>query len=693
MGVSCQMVSACEGLWTAFFPGYNRDMTNDVPAGSPEGTSDALAPPSLVSGAVFQARLSANPRGFAFAPAPDGGPDVFIAPTSRGGAQHGELVQVELARVRHDGRREGVVQAVLSPPAMWVGVVQEHGGRQVLSPQDPRFPWVALPLSPAVVGDWVVVELSRRGAWQAEEQCKASLLEPIEEGLAVRVVEVSSPNYQSRAVSRLQAALAGFRVHSDDDCRLAETLSARPMSQSPWTYEDLRHIPFMTIDGDSTKDFDDALWAEALPEGGFRLWVAIADVAAYISKGSSLDQEARSRATSAYLPGLVLPMLPPALSEGACSLNPGVDRPAMVLRLDIDRDGRHVDSCFQAALIHSHARLTYAGATHWLAQGGKQGPSLPSAVGEGLSVLGRLTDLLLEDRRRRGALDFDRSEYRLAFTGEGVVRGVYRPSRTQAHRLVEECMVAANVAAARYLRQRGLPLLSRHHPPLNPQRLSALLCHHPEAKTDTAFDVAKLIQDRPELLPFIRIATGAAEYTPHNSGHFGLALDEYAHFTSPIRRYPDILVHRAIHVALGNLPLDALDEHWTTLGLVSTERERAATVAERTATELLRVEWLARELEVDRDRSYAATIDSATPAGAFLTLDACGASGLLRPPAGSEFVAAAKVWRLPDGSEWVLGGCMDVKIAAVDVRSARISLDRALPAEDCSPSGPRSPLP
>lgn len=647
-----------------------------------------LAPSSLPSqdllqaGAHFQGRLTSSPKGFAFVSAPDGGPDLFIPPASRAGAQHGELVVVELARVRHDGRREGVVQDVLSSAPSWAGVVEDWDGVRVLAPQDARFPWVVLS-DDVAVGHWAVVRLARRGPWQGENELRQALANGLELTTQVCVTEGSEPTYRARSVSRIRAALAGFQDHEETAHQAAAELSDRPLDQAAWQYTDLRHIPFMTIDGEVTKDFDDALWAERLDDGNYRLWVAIADVAAYVEKDSLLDQQARQRTTSVYLPGLVLPMLPHALSEGACSLNPGVDRAAMVLSLDIDSQGRHVQSQFQAALIHSHARLTYSGASNWLESAGNRGPSLVPGVTSGLSVLGELTNVLLDARKRRGALDFDRTEYRLAFTPEGEVRGVFKPTRTQAHRVVEECMVAANVAAARFLRKQGLPLLSRHHPAPSPQRLATLLAHYPEAQTGSSGALGQLIALRPELLPFVRLATGAAEYTPHGSGHFGLALDEYAHFTSPIRRYPDILVHRALHVALGNLPASALDEHWATLGMVSTERERAASTAERAATDLLRIEWLSRELLNDPHGPavcHVATIDGATPAGVFLTLDSCGASGLLRPPSGSEYVPALKAWRHADGTQWLLGQQLEVCVTAIDVAAGRISFDQPLPS-------------
>jgi ribonuclease R len=328
---------------------------------------------------------------------------------------------------------------------------------------------------------------------------------------------------------------------------------------------------------------------------------------------------------------------------------------------------------FSAARIKSHGRLTYGGVSAWLESKGRCGPRLGPDVAKGLLELNALTDILLAARAQRGALDFDRVEHRLSLTPEGVVQGVVQPERTRAHRIVEECMVTANVAAARFLRDAGLPLLSRFHAAPLSERLSPLLSRAPEAKVSTPAEVAQLLAQRPELLPFIRAATGAAEYSPDQSGHFGLALEEYAHFTSPIRRYPDLLVHRALHVALGNLGPEALDEHWVTLGQLVTERERAATGAERAATDLLRMEWLSRQVSQSPDALHEGIVDGTTPAGVFLTLASNGASGLLRPPAGSQYVAARKAWRLADGQEWSLGDRLQVQVAAVDVPAMRLS--------------------
>jgi ribonuclease R len=327
---------------------------------------------------------------------------------------------------------------------------------------------------------------------------------------------------------------------------------------------DLRSVPLVTIDGADAKDFDDAVYAERLADGGFRLLVAIADVSYYVRPGSALDTEARARGTSVYFPTRVLPMLPTALSNHLCSLEPQVDRLCMVADMRISKRGVLEDSRFYPAVMRSAARLTYDQAHDALFTGL---PAARAALGGVLEWLLPLVDVyhaLQAARRKRGALEFDAPEAEFVIENGERVRAIEFKSRNDAHKLIEECMVLANVAVAQELRTQRQPALYRVHAAPDEKKLDTLRSTlrvlgielqlpDPVKPSDLAA-IAPRVRDaesRPFIESLIVRSMAQALYQPEPIGHFGLALKDYAHFTSPIRRYPDLLIHRALRARLG----------------------------------------------------------------------------------------------------------------------------------------------
>ncbi|MGN6093357.1 MAG: ribonuclease R, partial [Luteibacter jiangsuensis] len=404
---------------------------------------------------------------------------------------------------------------------------------------------------------------------------------------------------------------------------------------------DIRKLPLVTIDGEDARDFDDAVYAEALKGGGFRLIVAIADVSHYVPVGTALDAEAYERSTSTYFPGFVVPMLPETLSNGICSLNPKVDRLCMVCDMEIDEEGDVLHSKFYEAVMHSHARLTYNKV--WQAVGERDADVRDEIADVLLQVetLHRLYKSMAKARKRRGAIDFETPEvkFRLAPSGDVVSMGA--TDRNDAHKLIEECMIAANVQAARFLSKRKIPALYRVHAPPPAEKYDDLLqflrefkLKMPPADEVTPADFSALLKkvhDRPEaeLIQSVLLrAQSMAVYHPENQGHFGLALDAYAHFTSPIRRYPDLLVHRAIRYALTKgkpAGYTYSESEMASMAVHCSQRERRAEEAERDVDERFKCAWMEKHV----GEEFAGTITGVTSFGLFVELAASRVSGLV----------------------------------------------------------------
>ena len=455
---------------------------------------------------------------------------------------------------------------------------------------------------------------------------------------------------------------------------------------------DLRRLPLVTIDGADAKDFDDALYCEPTAKG-WRLVVAIADVSHYVRPGTALDQEARQRGNSVYFPRSVVPMLPEALSNGLCSLNPHVDRLCMVCDMLLQGDGKVLRSRFYRAVMRSAARLTYDQAAAAVVDGD---PEARAEIGEEvvghLQTLHRLYKTLRQAREHRGAIDFDTTETEMRFDDEGRVVAVEPTERNDFHKVVEECMISTNVCTAKFLLKNKVPSLYRVHERPGEQKLEQLKAFLAQAGLElgggdepTGKDYARVMEqakDRPDrhLIETVLLRSmQAAEYRPDNAGHFGLALDAYTHFTSPIRRYPDLVIHRGIgHVIDGHRGRSFSMSHddLVTLGEHCSMTERRGDEATRDAEMTLKCEYLSDRI----GEELTGVIAAVTSFGLFISLEGVYVDGLTHiTNLESDFFHYDSVGhRLVGdrtGKEYRLSDRVRVRIARVDKDERKIDLE------------------
>jgi ribonuclease R len=460
--------------------------------------------------------------------------------------------------------------------------------------------------------------------------------------------------------------------------------------------EDLRSLELVTIDGETARDFDDAVYCEKTGEG-FRLVVAIADVSHYVRDGDALDLEARERGNSVYFPRRVIPMLPEPLSNGLCSLNAEVDRLCMACDMAIGARGEIGRYRFYPAVMRSRARLTYTSVAAALADPRSEAGVKLKGLLPRLQLLNELFRALLKAREERGAIDFETIETQFIFDGEGRVSRIDRVERNDAHRIIEECMLAANVSASDFLSRRNQPALYRVHEGPTPEKLANLREFLKEfglqlsgGDKPTAKHYAKLLETarkRPDvqLLQTVLLRSlQQAQYSPENVGHFGLAYEHYTHFTSPIRRYPDLLIHRAIKAALEKQRYNP--GNWMELGAHCSQTERRADDATREVSAWLKCYYM-------RDRvgeEFEGSVSAVTSFGIFVALDDVYVEGLVHiSELGQDYFHfdATKHRLLGDRTrkEFRLAGRVKVKIVRVDLETSRI--DFVLAGE--SASGPR----
>ncbi|GAA5076503.1 ribonuclease R [Lysobacter panacisoli] len=586
----------------------------------------------LVPGVVI-----ANPDGFGFLRLESGGDDLFLPPLEMRKAMHGDRVLASVTGVDRRGRREGAILRVLERRLnRLIGRFVLEAGISYVVPDDRRIQRnVQIPPDErlgAQNGQLVVCELL-----QAPDPQRP----PIGRVLAVLGDRLTA----SLAV---QAAIHGHEIPHEFPQPVLDEAAAVPLTVDAATAAqrvDLRELPLVTIDGEDAKDFDDAVYCES-NRNGFRLVVAIADVSHYVRPGTPLDDEAQKRATSVYFPGFVVPMLPETLSNGICSLNPKVDRLCFVCDMQIDRDGQVTKSKFYEAVMNSHARLTYTQV--WNAVGDtvldEEKAEARAQIGSLMPSVERLHQLyhvLSKAREQRGAIEFESSEVRFVLGAKGEVVQAGMLQRNDAHKLIEECMIAANVEAAKYLIAHRVPAPYRIHDKPPEQKYSDLqeflrefrLRMPPWGKLEPRdfTSLLKKIRERPDaaLIESVLLRSQSlAVYSPDNVGHFGLALEAYAHFTSPIRRYPDLLVHRAIKHALASGKPEKYrysPSDMAALALQCSERERRADEAEREVDERYRAAWMEQHVGGE----FEGVISGVTSFGLFVELDGSKVNGLV----------------------------------------------------------------
>ena len=575
---------------------------------------------------LIAGRVIGHPDGFAFVRPDTGDQDIYLEPRQARRVLHDDRVLVRIAGVDQRDRPFGAIAEVISRAnSEVVGRYFRDGGVGYVVPdnrsinQDLLVP--AGDEGDASHGQIVVALITQQP--DAHTQ-------PI-----ARVVSVLG-NHMAPGME-VEIAIRAHSLPSEWPADIEPEVAQVPTSVSAEDCADrvdLRDLPFVTIDGADARDFDDAVYCRAV-RGGYKLYVAIADVAHYVREGSVLDAAARERGTSVYFPDRVIPMLPEALSNGICSLRPEVDRLVLVCELSLNAEGEPGKARFYNGVIHSHARLIYEDVAAWLDQPRTREPSLHNQV----LLLHELYLKLRERRELRGALDIDSVEPKFVFNAARKIERIETRERNDAHRLIEECMIAANVAAAEYLERHALPALYRIHARPEGEKLVAL------RKFLAELGIALPGGEKPEARHFAQVLTQAkarpdrhlietvlmrslklAVYRGENAGHFGLALDAYVHFTSPIRRYPDLVVHRAIKRRLAKVktPKSALEEI-PVLAEHTSMTERRADEATREAVAWLKCEFMLEKV----GKSFQGTISNVTSFGMFVQLSDIFVEGLV----------------------------------------------------------------
>ncbi len=626
--------------------------------------------------------VQGHPDGFGFLVPDDGGPDLFLSPAEMHKVLHGDRATARRSGTDRRGRPEGQIVDVLERANRTVvGRLYEERGitfvvaenrrinQDLLVPQDER--------GGAKSGDVVVVEIVQQPSPQREAIARVSevLGGYTDPGMEIEIaLRKHDLPHEFSLAARKQAGKLPAEVTDRD--RTGRT--------------DLTALPLVTIDGETAKDFDDAVYCERKGKGGFRLIVAIADVSHYVRDGDPLDRDARERGTSVYFPRRVIPMLPEALSNELCSLKPDVDRLCMVCDMDVTAEGRIAKYRFYPAVMHSIARLTYTQVWNWL----ETPSSAPRSAKALLPQLINLHDLfhaLQHAREARGAIDFDSVEMQLEFDVQGKIVRIVPVVRNDAHKLIEECMLAANVCTAEFLARHKHPALYRVHEGPTPEKLAILrdflgscALALPGGDEPTAADYAKLllqIKHRPDyaLLQTVLLRSlQQARYRPDNVGHFGLSYEAYAHFTSPIRRYPDLVVHRAIKAVLDGREYKPAGTSWSELGVHCSLTERRADDATRDVENWLKCYFMQDKVGA----SFDGTISGVTSFGIFVTLDGLHIDGLVHVTelgrdyfhfdAGRHAMIGERSGRI-----FQLAGRLRVTVARVDLETAKIDFTLA----------------
>ncbi|UZE96142.1 ribonuclease R [Alkalimarinus alittae] len=665
-----------------------------------------IDPRSLVTGAV-----SIHSDGFGFVSNPDLEKDLFVHKNQLNAVFDGDIVEVLVdARSDRHNSYNKLIRVVERKTTQIVGQLKRNGKQFYLIPDNRKISHK--------------IDVDGHSLLNAET------------GQYVNTEIVDYPNYRNNTLVKITEVL-GNAQDADMDIKLAlcrhgisgewnealldhaDTLGIDVSDNDKASRVDYRHLPFVTIDGSDAKDFDDAVYCEKTVSGDWRLMVAIADVSHYVQPDDALDVEAQQRATSIYFPGHVVPMLPEALSNGLCSLNPNVDRLVMVCDMTINPQGVMTQSTFTEGLIHSHARLTYDQAYAVIA---KQGSRLARKVNETtpdvvphIENLHSLFGVLIAARKQRGAIDFETQEFKFNLTKKRKIASISPVNRNDAHRMIEEFMLCANVSTAKFLDHHKIPSLFRVHGGPQAKKLTLLRAFLLErglslggAEKPTQSDYHQLLNsighrsDASVIRTQLLRSQSQAEYTADNQGHFGLAYDAYAHFTSPIRRYPDLLTHRAIRAKIRSAgsqkgtPQSGMQRALSWFGLskrsgksLSTksypyDKAAIAALALHCSEQSRQANDVSREVENGlkcqymeqfKGESFVGTISGVTSFGFFVELDQGIAEGLVHISSlaseGLTFDAGKQ--QLSNGKVcYVLGDNIEVVLNKVDMKQQKM---------------------
>lgn len=666
--------------------------------------------------AEFEGVVSGHRDGHGFVIRDDGQPDIYLPSNEMRAVLHKDRVKARIVRMDRKGRPEGRVTEIIERPAApIIGRLLQESGVWLVAPEDKRYGQdVLIPkgaTGSAKTGQVVVVELTEPPALYGQPVGR------VKEVLG----EIDDPGME------IEIAVRKYGVpHEFSDSALAEA-RALPDKVRPADLKqrvDLRDVALVTIDGEDARDFDDAVYCEPAKVGrgkGWRLLVAIADVSHYVKTGAPIDVDAYDRATSVYFPRRVIPMLPEKLSNGLCSLNPDVDRLCMVCDMLVNAKGEVHAYQFYPAVMHSHARFTYTEVAAILQN--TRGPEAQNrkALVPHLLSLHDVYRALVAARNKRGAVDFETVETQIVCDESGRIEKIVPRTRNDAHKLIEEAMLAANVCSADFIGQSKHAGLFRVHEGPTPEKQETLRNYLkamgvPQSISDNPHpsefqQIAEATKDRPEaqqIHTMLLRSMSQAIYTPMNQGHFGLAFDAYTHFTSPIRRYPDLLVHRVIKAILTKqkYQLPALptpgEAHaklskrlasrvrppapgeavkrpsadllaWQAAGLHCSANERRADEASRDVEAWLKCKYMREHL----GEEFSGVVTSVTSFGLFVTLDAMYVEGLVHiTELGGEYFrfdeARQELRGERTGIRYALGSRVQVQVSRVDLDGRRI---------------------
>ena len=652
---------------------------------------------------LIKGRVSGHPEGFGFVISPNRDGDIFLSSRQMSRVFDGDEVVVRITGTDHKGRAEGaIVEVVERRTEQLVGRYFTENGIHLVRPDNPRISQDVLITADggggAEQGQIVVVTITQQPDRKHQPAGRVSsvLGEHLAPGLEIDIAvhNFGIPNVWPQA---LEAE--------------AEGISSEVLEQDKQHRVDLRQRPLVTIDGEDARDFDDAVYCEPAKSNGWTLYVAIADVSHYVKPGSELDLEAYKRGNSVYFPGQVVPMLPEKLSNTLCSLQPSVDRLCMVCEMRIDASGELMRFRFYEGLMHSRARLTYTQVAAMIEQRGdadsgvrKQFAHIVNHVDE----LHKLYEKLRERRNVRGAIDFETTETRILFDAERKIEQIIPTERTEAHRLIEECMLSANVCAATLLEKSTLPALYRVHEVPKEEKLVNLReflgeigLTLPGGDKPSPLDyqsVLSKVADRPDAAVIQQVMLRSmrqAVYQDENRGHFGLNYEAYSHFTSPIRRYADLLVHRAIRGLLrsnkrvahlnrveGAQSLPLSESYPYSVAQISAAGTQCS-MTERRADDATRSvdSWLKCQYLVDQvGNEFSGLVTSVTGFGLFVQLDDLFIDGLVHitglPRDYYNFEAAHhRLVGERTGRVFRLGDTLRVIVTRVDVDERKIDFD------------------
>ncbi|PJO78005.1 ribonuclease R [Neisseria brasiliensis] len=626
--------------------------------------------------ALVKCRVEAHKDGFGFAVPLEktGEGDFVLYERQMRGVMHGDIVTVRPAGIDRRGRREGMVLDIVERAQVQVvGRFYIDRGIAILEAEDKRLTQ-SIVLEPESVaqfkpesGQVIVAEIESYP--ELHRPAVAKIIEVLGEyadsGMEIEIAvrKHHLPHQFSEACQKAAAKIPDHVRKSDLKGRV-----------------DLRDLPLVTIDGETARDFDDAVYAERIGRN-FRLVVAIADVSHYVRPGDAIDNDAIERSTSVYFPRRVIPMLPENLSNGICSLNPDVERLCMVCDMSITYAGNVKEYKFYPAVMRSHARLTYNQVWQWI-QEGSDNPLKPQ-----IDTLYKLFQVLQKKRQDRGAVEFESVETQMIFDDNGKIEKIVPVHRNDAHKLIEECMLAANVCAADFLLKNKHTALFRNHLGPTPEKLATLREQlgllgltlgggdKPTPKDYAA--LAQQFKGRPdeELLQVMMLRSmQQAVYEPHNDGHFGLAYESYAHFTSPIRRYPDLTVHRAIKAVLQGEKYTP-QKTWQALGVHTSFCERRADDASKDVENWLKTYYMRDKV----GEVFKGKISGMTSFGIFVTLDDIHIDGLVHiSDLGEDYfnfrpeIMAIEGER--SGVRFSMGDELMVKVARADLDTSKIDL-------------------